>query len=252
MYFETHCTHCYNCIEVCPSRAISKADDGSLLLDRQRCKCCGTCVEECLTEARSISGKEMTVEEVCHIIEKDRHYYRNSDGGVTVSGGEPTCQPDSLLRLLAKCREKGLHTCLDTCGFVVWDVLQEVVKYVDLVLMDNKHMNPEKHRKLTGVDNSLILENTVKIASQGIPMIIRVPLIPGFNNSDENIDELGRFMKKCGLTSVDLLPFHQLALGKYQALGLNYTLGELPTLDEEEVRRSAMRLEALGHVVNIV
>lgn len=252
LYFESRCTHCYKCIDVCPSGAVCKADDGRLSLDRQSCTGCGTCVEECLTEARSISGKEATVEEVCRIVEKDMSYYRNSGGGVTVSGGEPTSQPESLLELLVKCREMGIHTCLDTCGFADWDVLKEALKHVDLVLMDNKHMNTEIHKKFTGVNNELILENTARAAAQGVPMIIRVPLIPGLNDSDENVNQLGQFMKTCGLSRVDLLPYHRFSLSKYQALSKEYSLEELPSPDEAEVRRVASTLEALGRVVTIV
>ena len=252
LYFETHCTHCYQCIDACPSGAIRKTDDGKISLDRQRCTGCGTCVQECLTEARSISGKEATVEDVCRIVEKDMTYYRNSGGGVTVSGGEPTCQPEPLLELLVKCREIGIHTCLDTCGFVDWDILKEAIKHVDLVLMDNKHMNTEVHKELTGVNNDVILENTARVATQGVPMIIRVPLIPGLNDSDENINQLGQFMKTCGLLGVDLLPYHRFSLSKYQALGKDYRLGELSSPNEHEVRRVANNLESLGRVVTIV
>lgn len=252
LYFETRCTHCYQCIDACPSGAIRKADDGRISLDRQCCTGCGTCVEECLTEARSISGKEVTVGEVCRIVEKDMSYYRNSDGGVTLSGGEPTCQPEPLLQLLVKCREIGIHTCLDTCGFADWDILKEAIKHVDLVLMDNKHMNTEVHKKLTGVNNDVLLENTARVATQGVHMIIRVPLIPGLNDSDENISQLGQFMKTCGLMRVDLLPYHRFSLSKYQSLGNDYSLGELPSPNEDDVRRVAGKLEAMGHGVTVV
>ncbi len=252
LYFETRCTYCYQCVDVCPAGAIHKADDGRLILDRQQCTGCGTCVEECLAGARSISGKQMTVDEVCNIIEKDMSYYRNSGGGVTVSGGEATCQPESLVQLLVRCREMGVHTCLDTCGYADWDILREALKHVDLVLMDNKQMNTDIHKKLTGVGNERILENTARVASMGVPMVIRVPLIPGCNDSEENITQLGQFMKATGLLRVDLLPYHRFSTGKYQALGKEYKLAEIPNPDEDEVRRVANNLEALGLVVTIV
>ena len=252
MYFESHCKHCYQCIEICPSQAISKDGDERLAHDRQSCTGCGTCVPECLTEARSISGREVPVEEVCSIVEKDMSYYRNSGGGVTVSGGEPTFRPEFLLELLSKLREMGIHICLDTCGFAAWDILKEAVKLVDLVLMDNKHMDTKIHKKLTGVKNELILENTEKVANLGVPVIIRVPLIPGLNDSDENISQLGQFMKDCNLPRVDLLPYHRFSLSKHQALGNSYMLEDLSNPEEDEVRRVAHTLEALGRIVTIV
>lgn len=194
----------------------------------------------------------MTVEEVCKILEKDMSYYRTSEGGVTVSGGEPTYQAESLLQLLVKCREMGLHTCLDTCGFVDCDLLKEIVKNVDLVLMDNKHMNTEIHKKLTGVSNELILRNTAMVATMGVPIVIRVPLIPGLNDSEENIDELARFMRGCCLARADLLPYHCFAKSKFRALNKDYTLAELSVPKEDDVRRIKTKLESLGVIVTIV
>jgi len=252
MYFEDRCTHCYECIEICPLQAISKDDDGRLVHDRQSCNGCGDCVPECLTDAIAISGREMTVEEVCRIVEKDMSYYRNSGGGVTLSGGEPASQPEFMLELLSRLREMGIHICLDTCGFVAWDILKEAVKFTDLVLMDNKHMDPKVHKKLTGVNNELILQNTQKVANLGKPVIIRVPLIPGLNDSNENISQLGQFMKDCSLSSVDLLPYHRFSLSKHQALGLSHKIEDVSSPEEDEVRRVADMLETLGLSVTIV
>ncbi len=139
----------------------------------------------------------------------------------------PASRNPCLSNFSVKCREIGIHTCLDTCGFVDWDILKEAIKHVDLVLMDNKHMNTEVHKELTGVNNDVILENTTRVATQGVPMIIRVPLIPGLNDSDENINQLGQFMKTCGLLRVDLLPYHRFSLSKYQALGKGHQSREL-------------------------
>lgn len=252
MYFEDRCTHCYQCIEACPLQAISKDDDGRLKHDRQACNACGDCIEECLTDAIAISGREMTVEEICRTVEKDMSYYRTSGGGVTVSGGEPLSQPEALLELLSKLREMGIHTCLDTCGFADWDILEKAIQHVDLVLMDIKHMDTKIHKKLTGVNNEQILENTKKIAALGVPVIIRVPLIPGLNDSNENISQLGQFMQKCDLPRVDLLPYHRFSLSKHKALGNSYMLEDLSNPEEDEVRRVAHTLEALGRIVTIV
>jgi pyruvate formate lyase activating enzyme len=252
MHFEDRCTRCGDCIEVCPFGAIHRAEDGKILLDRETCDTCGTCVEECLVDARSISGKEMTIEEICRIVEKDISYYTNSGGGVTISGGEPASQPEFLIELLTKLKEMGIHICLDTCGIAQWNVLEEAVKLVDLVLMDNKHMDSKIHKKLTGVSNELILENTQKVASMGKPVIIRVPLIPGLNDSNENISQLGQFMKDYSLPRVDLLPYHHFSLSKHKALGLTYALDDVPDPEEDEIQRVADILETFGRTVTIV
>jgi glycyl-radical enzyme activating protein len=252
MHFEDRCTRCGDCIEVCPSGSIHRAENGRILLDLQVCTACGTCVEECLVDARSISGKEMKVKEICRSAEKDINYYQNSGGGVTVSGGEPTSQPKFLLELLTKLKEMDIHICLDTCGIAPWDTLKEAVKLVDLVLMDNKHMDSKIHKKLTGVNNELILENTQKVASMGKPVIIRVPLIPGLNDSDENISQLGQFMKDYSLPRVDLLPYHHFSLSKHKALGLTYALDDVSDPEEDEIRRVANLLETFDRKVTII
>jgi len=252
MYFEDHCTHCYQCIEACPLQAISKDDDGQLVHDRKTCNACGDCIEECLADAIAVSGREMTVEEVCRTAEKDMSYYRNSGGGVTLSGGEPTSQPEAMFELLSKFGEMGIHTCLDTCGFAAWDILKEAVTFADLVLMDIKHMDTGAHKRLTGVGNELILENTKNIAGMGVPVIIRVPLIPGLNDSNENINQLGQFMKAHNLPSVDLLPYHCFSLSKHQALGLTYMLEGVADPEQDEIQRVADLLEGLGLTVTIV
>jgi len=181
-----------------------------------------------------ISGKRMTVEEVLEIVKKDSIFFWDSGGGVTASGGEPTSQPDFLLQLFKKCQECGIHTTLDTCGYVSWEVLEPILEHVDLVLFDIKHMDPVKHKELTGVSNELILDNAMKIARKEKPMIIRVPLIPGYNDSVENIKALGEFVRELGLSRVDLLPYHQLGENKYQKLGIDYKLvGAKPYTDSQ-------------------
>jgi len=211
-------------VEACPTQATTTNTEGAIEIDRDRCQACGACVKACLSEARMISGKRMTVEEVLEIVKKDSLFYWDSGGGVTASGGEPASQPDFLLQLFKKCQECGIHTTLDTCGYVRWEVLEPILKYVDLVLFDIKHMDSVIHEELTGVSNELILDNAMKIARKGKPMIIRVPLIPGYNDSVENIRALGKFVCEMGLSRVDLLPYHQLGENKYQRLGIDYKL----------------------------
>ena len=252
LYFDTKCTGCLRCLEVCPNGANSLSSNGKILIDRSLCKACGVCVDECFSEARVISGKLMTVDEVVDVVNKDSLFYRNSNGGVTFSGGESTYQPNFLLDLLKGSQKKGFHTCLDTCAYIQWIILEDILEYVDLVLLDIKHMDPEKHKEITGVDNRLILENVKRIVDLGKEMIIRVPLLPGENDSKENINALGNFVSELSLKRVDLLPYHKLGVKKYERLGMEYKLKELRSFKKEEVERIKEVLENHKLLVDIV
>ena len=250
-YLENLCTRCYRCVEACPNKATTKAPDGAIKIDRSLCKTCGKCVEACPNKAREISGKSMTVEGVLEEVRKDALFYQNSGGGVTFSGGEPTHQPEFLWHLLKGSQESGIHTALDTSGFVKPEILKRVLEHTNLVLYDIKHMDSAKHKELTGVDNRLILENARMIATMGKPMIIRVPLIPGRNDSKENIKALAEFMLSLGLKRVDLLPYHSLGKIKYQRLGMEYKLSDLKPFAEGEVAKIKADLESYGLQVGV-
>jgi len=252
LYFDTLCTGCLRCLDACPNGATILSSDEKILIDRGLCKACGACAEACLSDARIISGKLMTVDEVTDVVKKDSLFYRNSNGGVTFSGGEPTHQPAFLLELLKDSQRKGFHTCLDTCGYTQWEFLEEALEYVDLVLFDVKHMDTKQHKELTAVDNLLILDNLKRIADTGKEMIIRVPLMPGINDSKENINALGIFMSQSSLKRVDLLPYHRLGVKKYERLGMEYKLGELGSFKKEEVDDVKGILEKFDLVVEIV
>ena len=165
LYLPSLCVNCQRCVAVCEFGATTVGPDGKIQINRSLCQVCGKCVEACLTGARVLMGRLMGVEEVVQVVNKDTLFYRNSGGGVTVSGGEPTHQAEFVKALLARCHESGLHTALDTCGLVEWDVLEEILEYTDLVLFDLKHMDSEEHRKLTGVGNEIILQNLERLAS---------------------------------------------------------------------------------------
>ncbi len=243
-YFETLCTRCYRCVQACPEKATTVNQQGAIEIDRTRCKACAECVKACLSEARAVTGRFVTVEEVLKSVKDDSLFYTESDGGVTASGGEATAQPDFLLQLFKKCHEAGIHTALETCGYVKWEVLEPILEYVDLVLFDIKHMDTAKHKELTGVGNELILDNATKIAKKGKQIIIRVPLIPGFNDSPENIKALAEFVTGIGLSRVDVLPYHQLGENKYLRLGKEYRLGDVKPYQDSQVQAIREILES--------
>jgi len=251
-FFENLCQRCGRCVPVCPNSAISAdLNNGSISIDRTLCNNCGTCVEVCPAKARELSGKIMTVDRVMEEVKEDTIFYQNSGGGVTVSGGEPTQQPEFVMELFRRCRDAVIHTCLDTCGFVKPEVLEHILDYTNLVLFDNKHMDPVKHKELTGVNNELILNNLRTIVRRGTPVIIRVPLIPNYNDSEENLGALANLMHELGLKRIDLLPYHEFGKSKYQRLGIEYTLASLKSHTEEEVEQKKSLLESFGLHVGI-
>jgi pyruvate formate lyase activating enzyme len=250
MYFIDQCQQCYRCVAACPKEIISVNEDGTLKHKWEECDACGKCVDVCIPGARSISGKLMSVDEVYEIVNRDRLYYRNSGGGVTFGGGEPTMQSEFLINLLKKCYNSGIHTNVDTSGYAPKEVFKEILKYVSLIFMDIKHMDPVKHKELTGVDNGIILENVKLIKESGVPMHIRVPLIPGLNDSDDNLRMLAEFLNEIKHDSVDLLVYHRLGVGKYKASGMVYQLENLNSL--MEVHQKAAVLESEGLKVAVI
>ena len=240
LFDRKKCTLCKSCIAVCPTQAI-RLSDGKLTIDKKACKGCGKCVEVCPNESRRLVGKVATVDEVMHQVLRDVKFYENSGGGVTLSGGEPTAQSRFALAILQKCKERGLHTALDTCGYAPWTMMKKLVDHVDLVLYDLKHMDPKKHREATGKDNRLILKNVTRIADHK-PLRIRIPLIPGFNDSHEDIRAIARFVKKeLDSVPIDLLPYNKLGESKYDLLDKNFS----PLQSQEE-----SYLEALQALIN--
>ena len=224
------CTACGRCVDVCPNKA-SIFSDGAVIILRDECTGCGKCVDACPSEARSLIGKQVTDDEVLQEVLKDKKFYANSGGGVTLSGGEPTFQPEFALSILQKCKEAGLHTAIETCGYTSWDKMQEILKYTDFVLYDIKCIDAAKHKKGTGKDNSLIISNAKEIARIK-PMKIRVPLIPGFNANAEEIALIGRFAKKeLNITDFELLTYNKFGESKYERLGRTAVI--LPEIDEK-------------------
>jgi len=192
----------------------------------------------------------MSVEEVFEIVRKDTLFYRNSGGGVTASGGEPVHQPEFVTALLTRCQGAGLHTALDTCGFGEWNTLEDTLEHVDLVLFDLKHMDTEMHRRLTGVGNEIILQNLERTAKLK-PVIVRIPLIPGHTDSKANIEASGQFLSRIGVSRVDVVPYHQLGVGKYERLGRQYALSDVAACSDEREEICMQILERCGLEVSV-
>jgi len=244
MYFEDRCRHCGECISACPHGAIREVD--GKVETGPECELCGTCLASCQAEARQISGNWMTVQEVIKKVEEDRIFFDESGGGVTFSGGEPFYQPHFLGLLLDACRERQIHTVVETCGFVKSEILLSLKDKVDLFLYDVKILDSSKHEKFTGVPNELILENLEKLASAGANVIVRVPLIPTVNDSEEETLQIGRLLNKLGITRIHLLPYHDTAGAKYTRLTMTYSLKDLERPSSESIVRLVRGLEGQG------
>ncbi|MDR1935593.1 MAG: glycyl-radical enzyme activating protein, partial [Candidatus Accumulibacter sp.] len=224
MYFTHLCAACGSCVKTCPNHAMISVADG-VRFDPSLCSACGACVPGCLRGARNLSGKRLGVREISDEVRQHWRIFQQSGGGVTVSGGEPLTQKDFLLALLTELHdEAGLSTCLDTCAKAPWPVLERILPHLDLVLLDIKHVDDQKHRQWTGSGNADILANAQKLAESPLEVVVRIPLIPEFNDADADLYDIADFLAKTGLKHVEIMPYHLLGLSKYRALGKNYTL----------------------------
>ena len=172
-------------------------------------------------------GQDVTVDEIMPELLADENYFRRSGGGITLSGGEFLGQHEFAAELLKTCQEHGLHTAVESTANASWEKIEAVLPYIDLYLMDIKHMDGAKHKEYTGVSNELILENAKRIAKSGVELIIRTPVIPGFNDTAEEIRAIAKFAATLGAKEYHLLPYHRLGSDKYAGLGRNYSLKEI-------------------------
>jgi pyruvate formate lyase activating enzyme len=220
---DIKCSACGSCVEACPEKAISLTAEQGRRIDWDKCTQCLACVSACPSGSLSIIGKDMTVEEVLSEVESDRVFYKNSGGGVTVSGGEAMVQHEFVKELLKTCNEAGLHTALDTSGFAPFEHFKKLLPYVDLMMIDIKKLDPATHRKFTGVDNELILANARTLASR-VRTWFRVPLIVGFNHSPDEIKTVAEIAKEWGVEKISLLPYHEGGKLKAAQLGRRYLM----------------------------
>ena len=245
--FENKCKLCGACLKVCGPGAISIIGN-STVIDRTKCNVCGNCVDICPNDVYEKVGYFISAEELGEKLLRDKAFYDNSNGGVTFSGGEPALQPDFVLKTARFLKENGVHTALDTAGLVKWENLKKILKYFDLVLLDLKAYDRKIHQKCTEVENDIILANAKKIADMNMEMIIRIPIIPGWNNSKEDILNVLLFIKSLGsaVKQVDLLNYHNLADGKYYRLGINRELKDLKPCSDEEINSIADMARDMG------
>lgn len=242
------CLGCGLCVAACTHGAI-RLEGGRSHTDRARCLGSGACVAACPNGARGLHGRRTTARQLFAEVSADAPFHQASGGGVSLSGGEPLAQPEFARRLLELCRDAGIHRVLDTCGYARWETARPVLELADLVLFDLKHMDPAAHARLTGVDNRLILANARRIRRElGLPMHARIPLIPGCNDSDENIEASARFVaEELGdAVPVCLQPYHRYGSSKYERLERSYELEHVEPPTEERMEGIRQAFEAHG------
>jgi len=253
LWLQENCLGCDLCLEVCARGAIA-VRDGARRIEMARCDGCGRCVDRCVGRALSQVGRLTTVDELLREVVRDSVFFQRSGGGLTLSGGEPAAQPDFARELLRryKSEEFGLHTALETCGYVRWEELAGLLEYTDLVLYDIKVIDPQLHREATGVDNRLILDNGRRIAGLGKPLVIRLPLIPGYTDGEENVAAVAAYARQLpGVEEIHLLPYHRLGEPKYRRLGRPYALEAATTYKRARAAETAEFLRRAGFRVQV-
>lgn len=251
IYNEEICIQCGTCIDVCPHRAVVKKNN-QIVMIRSLCQHCGNCSQNCPTKAMQLKGEKMSIDQIINIVEKDKEFYKTSRGGVTISGGEPLFQANFLKKLLEECHIRGLHTVVETAGFASWSSIKAIIPYTDIFFYDLKIMNNDKHLQYTGVQNDLILNNLTKLQKETNQIVIRIPVIPGINDDDENVSLLTNFLKKIRFKKIDLLPYHFYGEKKYKMLGRSYALNFLEKPTKNAISQYRNRLRKHGFKVEII
>lgn len=242
LYYERLCVLCKRCASVCGLHSFS---GGKHIFDRKNCISCGKCAEVCPAHALELSGKEYTVSELSEKIFEDMDFYRESGGGVTFSGGEPLLQADFCAVLAEKCKENGIPVLLDTAGSVPYSSFEKIIPYIDICYFDIKSGREEKYNEIGG-KLLLILENLKKLCESEVETVVRIPVIPAFNNSIEEMSRIAERLENISVSRVDLLPFHRLGSGKYDALGIKYLYSDVESVKKTDIERLFEPFKKLG------
>ncbi|WP_313181617.1 choline TMA-lyase-activating enzyme [Lacrimispora sp.] len=258
MYKQNSCVNCGACADVCPVgiHVISK-DTGKHEIQREKdCIGCMKCKNVCPNAALTIAGEVKTISELLKIVEEDSAFYDISGGGVTLGGGEVTAQPEAALNLLMACKQEGINTAIETCGYTNTETILKIAEYVDLFLFDIKHMDPVRHNELVGVNNEQILTNLKELLHHRYNVKVRMPMLKGINDSREEIDEVIKFLMPFrdykNFKGIDLLPYHKLGVNKYNQLDMKYPIEGDPSLSPEDLDRIESWMKEYQFPVTVV
>ena len=218
-YYHSKCLCCGTCVDLCPEK-LQKSDSKGRSFLREGCTRCGKCSFACPSGALEIIGRKMTVAEVLNEVKKDEVFYRNSDGGMTLSGGEPFFQPEFAIAILTLAKKEGLHTCVETCGFTAYEVLDKATEYTDVFYYDIKETDPSRHMKYTGVSNDIVIQNFERLDASGAKIVLRCPIIPGLNDNESHLKKLCELADRFkNVDRIDIEPYHPLGISKAEAIG---------------------------------
>jgi pyruvate formate lyase activating enzyme len=257
MFKPTTCVSCGACVPVCSQGIHSLSPEGVHLIDHNiECIGCGECVKACNPDALKIAGEQVAISELLDYVEQDRAFYDQSGGGVTLGGGEVTSQPEAAINLLMACKQEGINTAIETCGYAKKETMLRFAEFVDLFLFDLKHIDPEKHFELTGVRNEMILENLEELIMKRQNVKVRMPMLKGINDSEAEIqgviDFLMPFKEFKNFKGIDLLPYHKLGVNKYLQLGMEYPIEGDPSLSDEDLDRIEGMIKKCDFPVSVI
>lgn len=254
IYYKNNCIDCGKCVESCQYDAIKKDKNFGLVTDQAQCTLCGDCVEACLSDAREIVGQEKSIEDVLNLIRKDRSFYDNSGGGITLTGGEPFFQCEFAVGLLKAFKRENINTAVETTGYTSRECLKAAVDYLDLIFYDFKHIDEDKHQEFTGVSNKIIKENLIWLNNylDQEKIIIRIPYIPGHNSAVETQQRIYKYLKQFDkIKRIEIMPYHRLGAAKYEGLGLEYQLKDVLPVEKKELKHLVELGKKIGVKVRI-
>ncbi|MBN1045093.1 choline TMA-lyase-activating enzyme [Clostridium sp. ZS2] len=258
MFKNNSCVNCGACVDACPVgiHTISKESLKHEVNRNIDCLGCGKCVDACLESSLSIVGQVKTISELLEIIEEDRAFYDISGGGVTLGGGEVLMQPEAACNLLMACKQEGINTAIETCGYAKLESVLKVAEFTDLFLFDIKHIDSDRHFQLTGVRNEQILENLKELIRRKYNVKIRMPLLKGVNDSNEDIENVIKFLIQFkdykNFKGIDLLPYHKMGVNKYNQLGIEYPIEGDPSLNNEDLDKIESWIKKYDLTVKVI